>query len=137
MDKLEALQSFSFEGNISQGWKLWLKHFEFYLTATEKDRNLESIEIYEIFNFDNLGDEMRLASVLEKFSEYYNPRKNITILCHKFFTYQQHEGQHFHDFVTELKKLRSECEFETIHDSLIKDMIVCDTHNNYLRECLS
>ena len=137
MDKLEALQSFSFEGNISQGWKLWLKHFEFYLTATEKDGNLESIEIYEIFNFDNLGDEMRLASVLEKFSEYYNPRKNITILCHKFFTYQQHEGQYFHDFVTELKKLRSECEFETIQDSLIKDMIVCDTHNNYLRECLS
>ena len=80
---------------------------------------------------------MRLASVLEKFSEYCNSRKNIIILCHKFFTYQQHEGQHFHDFVTELKKLRSECEFETIHDSLIKDMIVCDTHNNYLRECLS
>ena len=80
MDKLEALQSFSFEGNISQGWKLWLKHFEFHLTATEKDGNLESIEIYEIFNFDNLGDEMRLASVLEKFSEYYNPRKNIYTL---------------------------------------------------------
>ena len=37
MDKLEPPQSFSFEGTISQGWKLWLKHFEFYLTATEKD----------------------------------------------------------------------------------------------------
>ena len=35
--KLKPPQSFSFEGNISQGWKLSLKHFEFYLTATEKD----------------------------------------------------------------------------------------------------
>ena len=62
-------------------------------------------EIYETFNFGNPGYEMRLASVLQKFSEYCNPRKNITILRHKFFTYQQHEGQSFHDFITELKKL--------------------------------
>ena len=63
-------------------------------------------EIYETFNFDNPGDEMTLACVLQKFSEYYNPRKNITMLRHKFFTYRQHEGQNFHDFVTELTKLR-------------------------------
>ena len=41
----------------------------------------ESREIYETFNFDNPGDEMRLASVLQKFSKYCNTRKNITILC--------------------------------------------------------
>ena len=34
-DKLESPQSFSFERHVSQGWKLWLKYFEFYLTATE------------------------------------------------------------------------------------------------------
>ena len=42
-------------------------------------------EIYETFNIDNPGDEMRLKSVLQKFSEYCNPRKNITILRHNFF----------------------------------------------------
>ena len=96
MDKLEPPQSFSFEENISQGWKLWLKHFEFYLTATEKDGKNDKVktsvlltcmgqkgrEIYEIFNFYNPGDEMRLASVLQKFSECCNPRKNITVLRH-------------------------------------------------------
>ena len=96
MDKLEPSQSLSFEENISQGWKLWLKHFEFYLTATEKDGKNGKVktsvlltcmgqkdrEIYEIFNFYNPGDEMRLASVLQKFFEYCNPRKNITILRH-------------------------------------------------------
>ena len=120
MDKLEPPQSFSFEGNVSQSWKLWLKHFEFYLTATKKDVKNDKVktsvlmtcigqkgrEIYETFNFDNPGDEMTLACVLQKFSEYYNPRKNITMLRHKFFTYRQHEGQNFHDFVTELTKLR-------------------------------
>ena len=129
MDKLESPQSFSFEENVSQGWKLWLTVL---LTCIgQKDR-----EIYETFNFDNTGDEMKLASVFERFSEYCNPRKNITILRHKFFTYRQHEGQNFHDFVTELKKLSSECEFETLHDSLIKDMIVCGTNDNSLRKRL-
>ena len=66
---------------------------------------------------------MKLAPVLHKFPEYCNPRKNITILCHKFFKYRQQEGQNFHDFVTaELKKLSFECEFDNLQDSLIKDI---------------
>ena len=73
------------------------------------------------------GDEMKLTPVLHKFLEYYNHRKNITIFRHKCFTYRQQEGQNFHDFVTELKKLNSKCEFDSLQDSLIKEMIVCGT----------
>ena len=36
--------------------------------------------IFETFSFDNTGDEMKLVPVLEKFYQYSNPRKNITIL---------------------------------------------------------
>ena len=73
------------------------------------------------------GDEMKLTPVLHKFLEYYNHRKNITIFRHKCFTYRQQEGQNFHDFVTELKKLNSKCEFDSLQDSLIKEMILCGT----------
>ena len=93
-------------------------YLDFYLAATEKDTKGDNIkasifltctgqkgrDIYETFSFE-LGNEMKLAPVLHKFSEYCNPKKNTTILCHKFFTYRQQEGQNFHDFVTELKKL--------------------------------
>ena len=34
-------------------------------------------EIYETFIFDNPGDEMKLAPVLQKFSRYCNSRKNM------------------------------------------------------------
>ena len=34
------------------------------------------------------------------------------------------------------KKINSKCEFETFHDSLIKDMIVCGTNDNSLIERL-
>ena len=74
-----------------------------------------------LFTFEP-DDEMKLAPVLHKFLEYCNPRKTITILHHKFFTYRQQEGQNFYDFVTEFKKLSSKCEFDNLQDSLIKDM---------------
>ena len=96
-------------------------------------------EIYETYTFE-AGDETKLAHVRHKFSEYCNPRKNITILRYRFFTYKQQQGQNFHDFVTELKKLSSKCEFDSLQDSLIKDMTVCGTKYNsprekILREC--
>ena len=108
MDKLEPPQPFSCDSNASQSWKLWLKHFSFYLVATEKNTKGDKIktsifltcigqkgrEIYETFTFEP-GDEMKLAPVLHKFSEYCNSKKNITILRHNFFTYRQQEGQNF------------------------------------------
>ena len=46
-------------------------------------------------------------------------------LKNKFFTYRQQEGQNFHDFVTELKKLSSKYEFDNLQDSQIKHMVLC------------
>ena len=99
MDKVEPDQAFSFDDNESHSWKLWLKHFDFYLAATEKDTKGVKIKtstfltcigqklrkIYETFTFEP-GDEIKFAPVLHKFSENCNPRKNMTILHHKFFT---------------------------------------------------
>ena len=150
MDKLEPPQSFLFEGNISHGWKTWSKHFDFFLTATESDEKSDKVktsillscigpkgrEIYETFQFATEGDRFKLDTVLEKFTAYCNPRKNITIIRHKFFTYKQQEGQSFNDYIIELKKRSSECEFGNLQDSLVKDMIVCGVIDNSLRERL-
>ena len=108
MDKLEPPQAFSFDGNVSHSWKLWLKHFDFYLAATEKDTKGDKIktsifltcigqkgrEIYETFTFEP-GDEMKLAPVLHRFSENCNPRKNIIILPPKLFKYRSKRFKHF------------------------------------------
>ena len=47
------------------------------------------------------------------------------LLTDKFFTYRQAEGKSFNNFVTELRTLSAECEFENLRASLIKDMIIC------------
>ena len=155
MEKFEAPKSLLFESNNLLGeWKKWKKHFEFYLAATEADTKSDKIkssillscigekgrEIFETFEFpakENEADpdpSMLLANVLAKFEGYCNPRKNITIMRHKFFSYRQDEGQSFGDFLTQLKSLSQDCEFETLKDSLIKDMIICGVTDNKLRE---
>ena len=74
---------------------------------------LKGRELYETFTFDSADDKMKLEPVLNKFSEHYNPRKNVTILRHNtFFTYRQLEGQ-------SLKKLGAECEFKNLRGSLL------------------
>ena len=44
MDKLEPPGHFLFKGNLSHTWKLWLKQFCFYLTASEKDSKDDKIK---------------------------------------------------------------------------------------------
>ena len=45
MDKVKPAQAFSFDDNVSYSWKLWLKHFDFHLAATEKDTKNDKIRL--------------------------------------------------------------------------------------------
>ena len=83
MEKLEHSQAFSFDCNVSHSWKLQLKHFDFYLPATEKDTKDDKIktfifltcigqkgrEIYETFTFEP-GGEMKLELLF--FTNFWN-----------------------------------------------------------------
>ncbi len=86
--------------------------------------------------FADDGDKMKLKPVMAMFEAYCKPQKNITLTRHHFFIYRQSEGQSFDAFVTELKKRSSQCEFETLQDCLIRDMIVIGVISNSLRERL-
>ena len=117
------------------------------MTATKSDGEEENIkssilltcigetgrEIYKTFEFAQ-DQAMVLQTILEKFDVYCNPRKNITMIRHQFFSYKQSEGQNFANFVTELKKRSADCEFSTLKNSLVKDMIICGILDNSLRE---
>ena len=150
MDQLKPPNPLNFDENISNSWKTWKKHFDFYLVATEADAKADKVktsilltcigekgrQVYDTFDFHSKENALELALVIKKFDEYCTPRKNTTILRHKFFTSKQQEGQLFNDFLTELKRLSDECEFDTLKDSLIKDMIVCGVWDTSLRERL-
>ena len=149
MDQLKPPPHFSFEGNnVSKEWKQWKKAFTFFLADTESDAKSNKIktsilltcigskgrEVYDSFTFTNDDDNLKLDIVLKCFDDYCEPRKNTTMARHKFLTHKQSPGQSFNEFVTELKNLSDDCEFATLKDSLVKDVIICGVSDNNLRE---
>ena len=149
MDKLPPPGSLNFDaGNLSQAWKTWRQHFELFLAATESDRKSNKIrssilltcsgsrgrEIYNTFEFEGEDDRMDVVSVLRYFEEFCIPRKNIIMLRHKFSIHRQVDGQRFHDFVTDLRKLSEGCELGDLRDSLLRGIIICGLYDNKLRE---
>ena len=80
------------EGNFVENWRKWKLDFAFYMTAAEfadKADNVKSSlllhcmgdkarEVYHTLTFV-AGEEMIYNKVVEKFDEYFIPRKNYIL----------------------------------------------------------
>ena len=74
-------------GNLSERWTTWKMEFQFYLAANESKNKpdevktsigLKSREIYYTFNFTDDEQSMTFDAVIQKFDDYFTPKKNIT-----------------------------------------------------------
>ena len=64
-------------------------------------------------------DYITINELVKKFDEYCETRKNLVVERRKFFWRNQYEGEHFDQYLTELKNLASTCEFGELHDDLL------------------
>lgn len=133
-------------GNLSDSWNKWRKGFKIYFEACELVKKSPIIqinillhvvgeqcrELYEQFNVKCLT----VDDLLSKFTEYFEQKKNITVERHKFFTRDQNENETIEQYVYDLKKLATTCEFGLLCDSLIKDRLICGITNVGIRERL-
>jgi len=135
MDGFNPLSSLAFEENISEQWKRWKQEIDFYLVAHRRKKRMikssilltcigpQGREIYNTFSF-RTADPKNFELIIQKFDKYSSPRKSITLIRYKFLTYKQKEGQTFNEFVTQLRKLSTDCEFGDLRESLIRDIVV-------------
>ena len=121
--------------NLAETWKTWKNSFQIFLQATESDKKNDLVkssillhcigkqckEIYDTFEF-NEGQEMQFNTIIEKFDNYFKPRKNLTYVRFSFFTSRQDDNEKFDEFYTRLRKLNEDCEFDLLRDSPIKDI---------------
>ncbi|XP_067687858.1 uncharacterized protein [Haliotis asinina] len=150
MDKLRPPSPLLLTGNLAENWRKFKQRFELFLTASDKDGKgdkvkssiflstigEDALELYNTFHFESETDAMRLKSILDKFEAYCIPKRNITFERHRFFTCSQREGEKIDQYVTELKSRAKTCEFGDLHDSLIRDRIICGIASDALRERL-
>ena len=86
-------QLLSFEGNLSNNWRLWKQEFTLYLDATESSSKADKVNssifltcigkngrgIYNTFTMESEEDK-----IIEKFDGCCTSQRNLTYLRYKF-----------------------------------------------------
>ncbi|UYV67845.1 hypothetical protein LAZ67_5002210, partial [Cordylochernes scorpioides] len=119
-------------------WETWRESFEIFAIAV----NLESmplvrqrailkhivgektVMIYKTFHISENDTYPNVKEMLDMFTNHFKPFKNTIQRRNSFFTCVQKERQGIMKFVTELKHLAQECEFENLTESLIRDRLI-------------
>lgn len=142
-DIISNLQPFNFNGNLAENWKLWFQKFEIYLLASNLDEESDNRKIalllhhlgdkcLDIFNSFNLSDADKKSyqTVISKFEAYFIPRKNLTVLRHKFLNRKQGPTETIDNFYTDLVNLSLACEFKEIRESIVCDVLISGLNNS-------
>ena len=70
---------------------------------------------------------------MEKFERYCNPRKNLTLERHSFFSRNQLDRETIDAYATDLRNKAARFEFGDLKDELILDRIVCGINDDTVR----
>ncbi|UYV72493.1 K02A2.6-like [Cordylochernes scorpioides] len=115
-------------------WETWRESFEIFAIAV----NLESmplvrqrailkhiagektVMIYKTFHISENDTYPNVKEMLDMLTNHFKPFKNTIQRRNSFFTCVQNGME----FVTELKHLAQECEFENLTESLIRDRLI-------------
>ena len=140
----------SMDGDVAGNWRKFKQRFNNYLIASgysEKADKVkaslflhlvgdDAVEVFKTFEFADPGDQEKLDKIMDKFEAYCAPKKNTTFERYVFFSRKQKENEPFDQWLTEMKRLASTCEFETLRDSLIKDGIVLGVRDVHVKDRL-
>ena len=136
--------------NLDDAWRRWETSFNHYYYACELDKKdakrqvatllhvagPEAQEIHSQFKFAAGEDKDDYETILKKFSEYCQPRKNTVYERYKFWQRDQMEGEPVDRWLKELKTMSAKCEFKETEDLMLRDKIVFGVNDDRIRERL-
>ena len=70
----------------------------------------------------------------EKFGDYCKPKKNLTVLRHKFNSRVQSTTESADHSITDLKLLSLDCEYRALRDEIVRDRLVVGVHSEEMKE---
>ncbi|KAL4712599.1 hypothetical protein ACJJTC_007194 [Scirpophaga incertulas] len=118
-------------GNLAVNWREWKSAFEYYLIASGKDvapdREKCALFLHVVGKFGReMLEEMELSYeqkinfdvLLDKFSKFCDPARNINFERHVFFELYQKDDT-FDKYLSSLKSKSKTCEFGNLRSSLI------------------
>ncbi|UYV72487.1 hypothetical protein LAZ67_9003355 [Cordylochernes scorpioides] len=146
MAQIQPPETFDF--STPNEWPKWRKRFERYLVVSgmKKKEEADKIDlfmylmgdraddIFRTFKFEKKEEATKIDSVLKAFDSHFCVRKNIIYERAKFNSRIQEDREPVDEFITSLYKLADSCEFEGLHEQLIRDRIVVGVRDKALSE---
>ncbi|UYV69048.1 K02A2.6-like [Cordylochernes scorpioides] len=133
--------------SLSCDWPKWIRRFERFRQASGLINNPENEQVNMLVycmgdNADDILLSCKIASdqlenydkVIECFESHFIPRRNIIYERARFNQRCQQEGEKVNEFITALHSLAEHCNFEMLHDELIRDRIVVGVRDRALSE---
>ena len=139
------------DGSTTANWRTWVSAWKNYSLATKLDKEeeerqvatplavigKEANKVFRSFTWASKDDATKIAAVLKKFEDYCIPRENTIYERFLFFTRDQRESNTVDQYVTELRQIAANCDFESLTpDQLLRDWFVTGTRNGKVRENL-
>ena len=131
--------------NIARSWELYIKRFEYYLTAsgiTKDDQkkamliHLAGEEVQDIYeNLNDVGESYK--NTVEALTNYFKPQKNSAYERHLFRKMKQEDTETIDNFIIRLKKMSVSCEFpDNSANDMIRDQVIEKCKSKDLRKRL-
>ena len=132
-------------------WKKFKRAWANYSLSTEQNKKEETIqvatlltvigeearEVFATFALTTADDSVKMAPVLKKFEEYYQPCKNVPFERYRLNRQVQQPGETYDQYCTALLKLAAGCEFDIITlNEIFRDRLVFGIKDNRVRERL-
>jgi len=151
----------SFQGNVSENWRIFEQEYDIYISAAypDKDQKTTSFILLNLAGSEAIERERSFIYLPEvrdaddqvvtpaetrenlqvlkaKFKEICDPETNITMERHKFNTCDQKEGEPIQSYIADLRNRANTCEFGALRDDLIRDRLVCGIRSDTIRKQL-
>ena len=134
--------------NLHDSWRKFKQHVELTFAGPLKSKSEAEKVNYlliwvgekgrDVYNtWTDLTDDQRkkLATYYNRFETHVKPKHNTVFARYKFHHRQQETHETFDQFVTDLKLLVIDCEYDQ-PDEMVRDRIVCGITSDQVREKL-
>ena len=125
--------------NVSTVFRYWKQQWIHYSRAVDLTSKSELVQvstlltcmgnearrIFDTFEWENPEDQNNIEAVLQMFEKHVAPLANIPFERFSFNIRNQEPGESFEKYVTQLRLLARNCEFENINsDEILRDRIL-------------
>ncbi len=134
--------------DLAERWRRWRETMELYLRLNMADNSekeqcdafryiigQDGRDIYNTMTFTT-SEVDKIDVLFVKFEDYCKPRKNVIMERYKFNTRVQRKDETSDQYVTELKLIAKNCNFDSLEDELVRDRLVYGTNSERVKERL-